>query len=280
MKLSVAIICRDEEDVIERCLRSVQGAEVVVVDTGSTDRTKEIASKYATVYDFDWCDDFSKARNAAIEKCTGDWVLILDADEWVDLDSVVEVAGKATTQDSVTMDVYYGDRLSHNHVRLIRPHVRYQFPIHEYPNARSTMYSNARIYHEKGKSHLKDPNRNLRLLTKAVDSSDLPRFKFYLACEYFWKNDLVNALYWFERYVERSSFRAERSDAYLFMAKCLWRLQRGDDARDACLKAILLNPNFKEALLFMSSICFPEQGVVWKKFSEVADNSGVLFNRV
>lgn len=276
MKLSVAVICRDNEDTIERCLKSVEGAEIVVVDTGSKDRTKEIAEKYAKVYDFVWCDDFSKARNAAIEKCTGDWVLILDSDEWVDLAEVYKALECVGDHDSVTADVYYGDRKSHNHIRLIKPSVRYQYPIHEYPNATKTLVSDFKIHHEKG-SH--DPERNLRMLIKAVDSSDLPRYKFYLACEYFWKNNLVTALYWFELYVKQSNFVNERADAYLFIAKCLWRLRRGDEAREACLKAIMLNPNFKEALLKMAEMSWDHQAVVWRKFAEVADNSGVLFLR-
>jgi len=276
MKLSVAIICRDNEDTIERCLKSVEGAEIVVVDTGSKDKTKEICAKYAQVHDFVWCDDFSKARNFAIEKCTGDWVLILDSDEWVDLDEVYSVLEGAEDHDSVTADIYYGDRKSHNHIRLIKPSVRYKFPIHEYPEATNTLVSSLKIYHEKGK---RDPERNLRMLIKAVDASDLPRYKFYLACEYFWKNDLVLALYWFERYVRQSSFIQERADAYLFIAKCLWRLQRGDEAREACLKAVMLNPNFKEALLKMAEMSWDNQAVVWRKFAEIADNSGVLFLR-
>jgi len=275
VKLSVAIICRDNEDTIERCLQSVQGAEIVVVDTGSKDKTKEIASKYSQVHDFVWCDDFSKARNFAIEKCTGDWILILDSDEWVDLDEVMD-AIKDGDHDSISADVYYGDKKSHNHIRLIKPHVRYKFPIHEYPACVKTEVSNFKIHHEKGKH---DPDRNLRMLVKAVDSDPLPRYKFYLSCEYFWKSDFIKSLYWMERYVKESTFINERSDGYLFIAKCLWRLRRGDEAREACLKAIMLNPNFKEALLFMASISWDHQAIVWKKFAEVADNSGVLFLR-
>ena len=65
------MIVRDEEDVLGRCLDSVAGVadEVVVVDTGSRDRTRQIAlEKGARVYDFSWCDDFAAARNFALEK--------------------------------------------------------------------------------------------------------------------------------------------------------------------------------------------------------------------
>ena len=82
--LTVSIITRDEERFIAACLKSVEGVadQVVVLDTGSTDRTVEIArSLGAEVHSFTWCDDFSAARNAALEHARGDWVLSLDADE-------------------------------------------------------------------------------------------------------------------------------------------------------------------------------------------------------
>ena len=82
--LSVCLIVKNEEQFLGQCLKSVQGLadQIVVVDTGSTDRTVEIARAHgAEVHAFAWCDDFSAARNAALEHATGDWVLVLDADE-------------------------------------------------------------------------------------------------------------------------------------------------------------------------------------------------------
>ncbi len=83
-RLSVCLIVRNEEQFLDRCLESVRGlaTQIVVVDTGSTDGTVAIARRHqAEVYEFAWCDDFSAARNAALEHVTGDWVLFLDADE-------------------------------------------------------------------------------------------------------------------------------------------------------------------------------------------------------
>jgi glycosyltransferase involved in cell wall biosynthesis/Tfp pilus assembly protein PilF len=83
-RISVCLIAKNEEKFLAQCLASVRGLadQIVVVDTGSTDRTVAIAKEHgAEVYDFAWCDDFSAARNAALEHATGDWVLMLDADE-------------------------------------------------------------------------------------------------------------------------------------------------------------------------------------------------------
>jgi len=88
-KLSVCLIVKNEEKFLGQCLKSIReiAAQIVVVDTGSTDRTVEIAREFgAEVHSFAWCDDFSAARNAALEHATGDWVLMLDADEELSAD--------------------------------------------------------------------------------------------------------------------------------------------------------------------------------------------------
>ncbi|GEM_PF-2159259 len=85
-RLSVAMIVKNEEQFLEECLKSVRGVadEIIVVDTGSIDKTKEIAlNAGAKVFDFSWGGDFAVARNAAIEYCTSDWVFAIDADEVV-----------------------------------------------------------------------------------------------------------------------------------------------------------------------------------------------------
>jgi tetratricopeptide (TPR) repeat protein/glycosyltransferase involved in cell wall biosynthesis len=86
--VSLCMIVRNEEKNIAQCIESVQPLidEIVVVDTGSTDLTKEIALKYgARVFDFEWKNDFAAARNFSLEKATSDWILVLDADEVMSL---------------------------------------------------------------------------------------------------------------------------------------------------------------------------------------------------
>ena len=76
MTVSIALIVKNEEKTLDRCLASLAGAvdEIVVVDTGSTDATRAVASRYTDrIFDFAWCDDFSAARQFAFER--GDWRL-------------------------------------------------------------------------------------------------------------------------------------------------------------------------------------------------------------
>ncbi|MGD8447496.1 MAG: glycosyltransferase family 2 protein, partial [Desulfobacterales bacterium] len=80
------MITRNEEQFLQRCLDSVQGIvdEIVVVDTGSVDRTIGIARSFcARIYHFEWTEDFSAARNFSLSKANGDWIFSLDADETI-----------------------------------------------------------------------------------------------------------------------------------------------------------------------------------------------------
>ena len=82
--ISLCMIVKNEEPFLEKCLNSVKNLvhEIIIVDTGSTDKTKEIARKFTDkVFDFVWCDNFSAARNESLKHATGDWILVLDADE-------------------------------------------------------------------------------------------------------------------------------------------------------------------------------------------------------
>lgn len=84
MKLSVCMIVKDEEKTLARCLYSVKDIadEIIIVDTGSKDKTVAIAQDFgAKVFDFKWSDNFAEARNFSLDKATGDWILVIDADE-------------------------------------------------------------------------------------------------------------------------------------------------------------------------------------------------------
>ncbi|MBI2135839.1 tetratricopeptide repeat protein [Candidatus Woesearchaeota archaeon] len=90
-KLSACLIVKNEEQFIANCLNSIKelADEIVIADTGSTDKTKEIVNEFKKTFpnlkllDFKWSNDFSAARNFSIENATGDWILVIDADETV-----------------------------------------------------------------------------------------------------------------------------------------------------------------------------------------------------
>lgn len=94
MKFSVCMIVRDEETILTRCLDCVNqfSDELIIVDTGSTDRTKEIARQYTDhVHDFVWVDDFAAARNYSYSFATGDYIMWVDADDVIDTKNAEEI---------------------------------------------------------------------------------------------------------------------------------------------------------------------------------------------
>ena len=83
-KISVCIIAKNEEKMLQQCLQSVKDIayEIIVVDTGSTDKTVEIAKNFnAKIYHFEWQDDFALARNESLKYANGDFIFVIDADE-------------------------------------------------------------------------------------------------------------------------------------------------------------------------------------------------------
>ena len=91
--LSIGLIFRDDIRCIERCLKALQPlrdaipCELVMADTGSEDGSRQMAAQYADIlFDFPWIDDFAAARNAVMDRCSGQWFLSVDTDEYLDGD--------------------------------------------------------------------------------------------------------------------------------------------------------------------------------------------------
>ena len=105
--ITLSMIIKNEEEYLEGCLASIEKIvdEIVIVDTGSTDKSVSIAKKYgAKIYHLDWENDFAAARNYALEKSNGDWILYLDADERLSVNSLDKV--KEITSQNKKLGVY------------------------------------------------------------------------------------------------------------------------------------------------------------------------------
>ncbi|WP_414527239.1 glycosyltransferase [Nodularia chucula] len=140
MKLSLCMIVKNEAATLPKCLDSVKAVvdEMIILDTGSSDRTPNIAQEMgAKVYHFQWCDDFSAARNAALKYVTGDWILVLDADETLTPNIVPQIRDVMENEEYLLVNLVRQEvgaeqspyslvsRLFRNH-----PQIHFQRPYH------------------------------------------------------------------------------------------------------------------------------------------------------
>lgn len=105
--LSVCMIVKNEEHILSRCLESIAciADEINIIDTGSEDKTIEIAEEFeAKIYHFPWCDDFSKARNYAFQTATMDYIMWLDADDYLSPESQKKLAQFKLDLDKIKSD--------------------------------------------------------------------------------------------------------------------------------------------------------------------------------
>jgi len=118
--VSVCMIVKNEEQVLERCLESLKGIadEIVIADTGSTDATKAIAARYTDkIYDFKWIDDFAAARNFVFSKATADYIYSADADEILDAENQAKFLQLKAALDDTNAEIvqfWYCNQLEHN----------------------------------------------------------------------------------------------------------------------------------------------------------------------
>jgi len=214
--LSLVMIARNEESVIGQCLDSIKDVvdEMIIIDTGSTDKTREIALKYgAKVVDFVWCDDFSAARNESIKHATSDFLLMLDADETITGESLANLRKIVDRNDKTK--VYNvsienlsdgGDTVKHFNFRLFPnlPQIKFVNPIHEaltFDGSNCTTASADGVvithygYLQKHKTRKKTNERNLRILLKALEDPAVRRdhFHYYVAQQYLLEGDYVKS---------------------------------------------------------------------------------------
>ena len=270
MKLSAALIVKDEELTLARCLDSLRGAvdEIVVVDTGSTDATREIARRYTDrVFDFAWCDDFAAARQFAFDCATGDWVL------WVDADDVVHGGAHLRALAAAALPTVGGyylrydcDRDSWGNTvcefwreRLVRRDLfRWEGRVHEVlvSTQPCELARSSEVYIEHRRDERRAPQklgRNLRILEREYaeatrdDKEAEPRLLFYLANEYVSAGCIEKALGLYQDYLQRGDWADERYNVQTRVADLFRRTGRYEQAISSDLAALKICPHWPDA---------------------------------
>lgn len=216
--ISLCMIVKNEEDVLARCLDSVKeiADEIIIVDTGSIDKTKEIAKVYTDkIYDFIWINDFSAARNYAYSKATKEYILWLDADDIifdediekfkqlkVSLDEKVDIV---MMKYNVGFDVDGNVTLSYYRERLSRRTLNCQWkePVHEYLEISGDII-NTDICIAHRKEHVATPGRNLILYKSFISKGKKlsPRGLYYYARELYYNEKYNEAIRYFNKFLD------------------------------------------------------------------------------
>ena len=281
LTISLCMIVKDEEQMLPRCLAAARDAvdEIIVVDTGSTDSTVEIARSFgANVIEIPWTGSFSDARNASFEAATSDWLLYLDADEVLVSDDVPEL--RALTgqtwreafyliETSYTGELGDGSAMTNNALRVFRDRPEYRFSgrIHEQISPTLPTYAAGRLaqcsvrvehfgYLGSVREAKEKSTRNIALLRQqAAEGTPDAFLHFNLGSEYAAVGDQRAAITELER--ARSMLRQdgiERTSVFapplmLRLVQALRACGRGHDAIAVADQGLELFPAFTDLVL-------------------------------
>lgn len=255
--ISLCMIVRDEEAVLGRCLDSVGDIadEIILVDTGSSDRTKEIARTYTPhVYGYPWHDDFAAARNFSFSKATMQYCMWLDADDVLlpdDRRKLSQIKEALSSDVDVVMLPYCLSRDKNDNPvfqfyreRIVRntPAFRWQGQVHEViPPSGKVVRLDATVTHQK--LHVSDPDRNLRILEKVKNSPAglSPRQRYYYGRELKDHGRHLEAAEVLEQFLaEPEGWVVNKQEASLLLAECYTAENRHEDALAALWRGFLL----------------------------------------
>ena len=280
MSVSVAMIVKNEEKVIRRCMKSAKlfADEIILVDTGSTDETMKIAREYTDkvfqserfnseteVKDF----HFGLARNESLGKCTGDWIVWMDADDVIPKSSakkIREIAQTQTPSFCYSFLVNTGDT-SFEHVRMFpnkkgvlfdENHACHEFPLLK--GLQSVRRRDITVFHHP----LVDNNsrkRNLEILEQDYHVRGIKdaRTMFYLANAYAENGCMKQALEMYDLYFEIADWKEEKLFARLYKAECLMRLSRRKEAKEELFLAMKEDDRFAEVYCALGNIAYLEE---------------------
>ncbi|MGG3309125.1 glycosyltransferase [Paenibacillus lautus] len=266
------MIVKNEERFLARCLKSVEGLveEIIIVDTGSTDNTKEIAESFgAEIYTFEWVNDFSKARNEALKYAQSDYILVLDADEYLESrDQLLLLL------ESLEKDIYFlsiksflrgGISTIHPVIRLFRnvPELKFFGRIHEQilipvDSLFTQDYLEVTINHD---GYMKDviteknkEQRNLKILLEDLKEQETGFGLFNLGIQYKMMGEYEQAITMFEKAFPLSIEYSYICKLITSLIQCYMELEQFDKALVICHESIEAYPNYTDLYYLQGQI--------------------------
>lgn len=308
MKISHTTIVKNEEKVIGRCIDSIKSFidEFVIVDTGSVDNTVKIVEEKTgrKCEHYKWTGDYASARNYGVEKCTGNWILVQDADEHMTPESakiirkvledtpdniweILVIVSDYTDESMIPTYRLYGHRLFRN-----GKGIKWQGKGHEAlstPLKHRTQNQRLVILHDKTPNAVSPvpagPNDLAQVfvenfLNDIKENPNNARAMFYLANTFMGQRRFKDAIHWYSEYLKISGWKDERYQARLFCARCY--MFSGDDekSREMALEAYEERDDRSENDLLLGELAFNNekyrQSLIWfnlaKEKAEKAQN--------
>lgn len=256
--ISLCMIVKDEEDVIARCLESAKeiADEIIIVDTGSTDKTKEIVSSFTDkIFDFPWIQDFSAARNFSFDQATMDYCMWLDADDIIlpeDKESLINLKKELSPTIDIVMMKYHTSfdsdgtpTFSYFRERLIRngKGFLWESPVHEaITPSGQIIYSEIGITH--AKLHPSDPLRNLNIFEHMVQNGTPldKRQQFYYARELYYHQryqDAVDVLTEFLK--DKTGWIENNIEGCKYLSYSFYKLGKEEQALEALFRSFVFD---------------------------------------
>lgn len=270
MKISLCMIVKNEEKVLERALKSIAPFvdEIIIVDTGSTDSTKQIAKKFTNkIFDFVWIDDFASARNFSFSKATGDFIMWLDADDEVTKENLQkllsfkkELSSKVDVymlkyvfenQDGEISLLYYRERIIKNNMGM-----QWCDPVHEYIKVSGKIkYLDISIHHKKETACAID--RNLKIYEKliAAKGSLTPRQTFYYARELYYNGKYQESINQLSLFLNNpNAWLENKIEASILLSKCYLSIYKYENALRSLFASFAFDYPRAEILLEIGNV--------------------------
>ncbi len=301
-KLSLCMIVKNEEKTLARALENVTFAdEIIIVDTGSSDNTKNIASKFTNkIFDFVWVGDFSKARNYSFDLASSEYLMWLDGDDIITketADSILKWKEENGDIDVVmcpyvaNFDENYKPIFEYLRERIVKntKSLRWHDRVHEVivPRGNIEKRYDIKIYH--GSKERKQSDRNLNIYRSMISEGETfsPRAMFYYARELYFNNLFDEAIHEFSKFLsEGRGWKENNIEACQNMAKCYIQKKEYDNALTTLFGSFIYDEPRAEILYEIGNIYFKKEeykrAIYWYKLaldSKLDIDSGAFVNK-